>query len=140
MDFPKDKKIILFDGVCNLCNSSVLFVIRRDKKDLYRFAPLQSELGSRFIASRGIDPTKTDSIILFEPGVAFYTKSSAALKIAQGFGGGWRLLALFEWIPSVISDFFYDIIARNRYRWFGKRDACMVPTPDLQAKFLDRND
>ncbi len=134
---PKDKKIILFDGVCNLCNSSVLFVIRRDKKDLYRFAALQSDLGKEFVASRGIDTTKTDSIILIEPDLAYYTKSSAALKIGRGFGGGWKLLALFEWIPPVIRDFFYDIVAKNRYRWFGRREACMIPTPELQAKFLD---
>ena len=134
---PKDKKIILFDGVCNLCNSSVLFVIRRDKKDLYRFAALQSDLGKEFVASRGIDTTKTDSIILVEPDLAYYTKSSAALKIGRGFGGGWKLLALFEWIPPVIRDFFYDIVAKNRYRWFGRREACMIPTPELRAKFLD---
>lgn len=137
VELPKDKMIILFDGVCNLCNSSVLFVIRRDKRDLFRFAALQSEAGKQFIEERGIDTNKTDSIILIEPEVAYYIKSSAALKIGQRFGGGWKLLALLEWVPAVIRDFFYDIIARNRYRWFGKREACMVPTAELQAKFLD---
>ncbi len=112
-------------------------MIRRDKKDLFRFAALQSELGRQYVASREIDTTKTDSIILIEPNLAYYTKSSAALKIGQGFGGGWKLLALFEWIPPVIRDFFYNIVARNRYRWFGKREECMIPTPELQAKFLD---
>ncbi len=137
MEIPDNKKIILFDGVCNLCNSSVLFVIKRDKKNQFLFAPLQSDLGDRFIRERGIDTQRADSIILLEPGVAYYTKSSAALKIGQAFGGGWKVLALFEWIPPVVRDFFYDIIAKNRYRWFGKKEACMIPTPELQAKFLN---
>ena len=120
MEFPSDKKIILFDGICNLCNSSV-----------------QSDLGESFVKERGIDTSKTDSIILLEPEVAYYTKSAAVLKIGQEFGGGWKLLALLEWIPPVIRDFFYDIIARNRYRWFGKQESCMIPTPELKARFLD---
>ena len=136
MEFPNDKKVILFDGVCNLCNNSVLFVIKRDKKDVFVFASLQSELGQRFIEERGIDTKKTDSIILLDPGVAYYTKSTAALKIGKEFGGAWKFLGVFEWIPTSIRDFFYDIIAKNRYAWFGKRDSCMIPTPQLQEKFL----
>lgn len=136
MELPKDKMIILFDGVCNLCNASVLFVIRRDKKDIFRFAPLQSELGKEFVRTRGIDTSITDSIILIEPDVAYYTKSSAALQIGKTFGGVWKLLTILEWVPRVIGDFFYDIIAKNRYRWFGRKDQCMVPTEELQGKFL----
>jgi len=136
VEFPENKKIVLFDGVCNLCNKSVQFIIKRDRRDQFRFAALQSEIGEQFIKERGIDRTKTDSIILFEPRVAYYTRSSAALKIGRSFGGVWSLLAVLEWIPRPIRDFFYNVIAKHRYRWFGKMDHCMVPTPELQSKFL----
>ena len=131
------KKIILFDGVCNLCNSSVLFIIKRDKKDRFRFAALQSEVGKKLARERNIDTSKIDSIILIEPHIAYYTQSTAVLKIGQSFGGLWRVLWIFEWIPSRIRNRFYDFIAKNRYRWYGKKDACMVPTPELKAKFLE---
>lgn len=137
VELPKNKMLILFDGVCNLCNSSILYIIRRDKKGVFLFTPLQSELGRQLAEQRGIDTSTTDSIILLEPNVAYYTKSTAALKIGMAFGGGWKLLAVLEWIPAVIRDFIYDIVAKNRYKWFGKRDKCMVPTPELQEKFLD---
>lgn len=130
------KKIILFDGVCNLCNNSVLFVIKRDKKDLFRYASLQSEVGQQLVRERGIDTSQVDSIILIEPGVAYFTKSDAALEIAQHLGGLWKLSAVFTWIPKSIRDVVYDFVARNRYKWYGKKDACMVPTPELRAKFL----
>ncbi len=130
------KQLIFFDGVCNLCNSSIQFIIKRDKKDQFRFAPLQSAMGEEFILERQIDTSKIDSIILYEPDIAYYTKSTAALKIGQAFGGGYKLLGVFEWIPRPVRDWFYDRIAKNRYRWFGKQDACMIPTPELTAKFL----
>lgn len=131
-----NKKIILFDGVCNLCNRAIQYIIQHDKKDIYRYAPLQSEIGKRLVKERAIDTSKVDSFILIEPNVAYYTKSSAALKIGKSFGGGYKLLALLEWIPQTFRDWVYDVIARNRYRWFGKKSACMVPTPELKAKFL----
>lgn len=131
------KKVILFDGVCNLCNSSVLYIIKRDKKDVFRFAPLQGEFGQKYISERKIDTSKVDSIILVEPNVAYYTKSAAALKIGQSFGGVWKILWLFEQLPASFRDFLYDIIAKNRYKWFGKKDACMIPTLELKAKFLE---
>ncbi|KAB7530800.1 DUF393 domain-containing protein [Flagellimonas olearia] len=130
------KKIILFDGVCNLCNSSVQFVIKRDKKDIFRYTALQSEVGQKMIEERGIDTSQVDSIILIEPGVAYYTKSDAALEIGQSFGGGWKLLAIFTWLPKPFRDAMYDFVARNRYKWFGKQESCMIPTPELKAKFL----
>ena len=133
----ENKKIILFDGVCNLCNGAIQFIIKRDKKDNFRYAPLQSDIGRKFLQQRNIDTSEIDSIILIEPGVAYYTKASAALKIGQDFGGAWTLLQVFEWIPESISNFFYDIIAKNRYKWFGKKEACMIPTPELKAKFLE---
>ncbi|MGB5237996.1 MAG: DCC1-like thiol-disulfide oxidoreductase family protein [Flavobacteriaceae bacterium] len=136
MEFPENKKIVLFDGVCNLCNSSVLFILRRDRKDQFRFAALQSEIGEQFLNERRINSAETDSIILYEPKVAYYTRSTAALKIGKSFGGLWSLLAILEWIPRPIRDFFYNLIAKNRYRWFGRKEHCMIPTPELQSKFL----
>ena len=132
----KDKKLILFDGVCNLCNGAIQFIIKRDKTDIFRYAALQSEIGERLIRERGIDTTKVDSIILIEPGVAYFTKSDAALRIGQDFGGLWKTLTIFTWIPRPIRDGIYDFVAKNRYRWFGRKDQCMIPTPELQAKFL----
>ena len=111
-------------------------MIKRDKKDTFRYAALQSDIGLQLMQERGIDPSKMDSIILIEPDVAYFTKSDAALRIGQGFGGLWKILALFTWVPRPIRDGIYNIIAKNRYRWFGRKDACMIPTPELQAKFL----
>ena len=133
----ENKKIILFDGVCNLCNNSVQFVIKRDKKDIFRYAALQSEIGEQLVKQRHIDTSKVDSIILIEPGVAYYTKSDAALEIAQDLGGLWKLTAVFTWIPTSVRNAIYDFVAKNRYKWFGKQEACMIPTPELKAKFLD---
>ena len=132
-----DKKIILFDGVCNLCNNSVQFIIKRDKKDLFRYAALQSEVGQQLVRERGIDTNKVDSIVLIDPGVAYFTKSDGALEIARSFGGLWGLLSVFSWVPTSIRNALYDLVARNRYKWFGKKEACMVPTPELKAKFLE---
>ncbi len=131
------KKIILFDGVCNLCNASIQFIIKHDKKDEYRFAALQSPIGQKMIQERHINTADMDSIILIEPGVAYYTKSTAVLKVGKNFGGLWSLLAVFEWIPEGIRNVVYDFIAKNRYSWYGKKDICMIPTPEIKAKFLD---
>lgn len=133
-----NKKIILFDGVCNLCNQSVQFVIQRDKKDRFRFASLQSETGQRLLAERGIDRETTDSIVLIEPGVAYYLKSQAAIEIASDLGSGWPILRIFEYIlPLSLRDRIYDFVARNRYKWYGKKEQCMIPDPGLKAKFLE---
>ncbi len=130
------KKIILFDGVCNLCNGAVQFIIKRDGGDRFRFAALQSELGQELCRARHIDTTQIDSIILIDPGIAYYVKSDAALEIARELRGyGWMPLML-GWIPRGVRDAVYDLVARNRYRWFGKKDQCMIPTPELQKKFL----
>ncbi len=129
------KKIILFDGVCNLCNGAVLFVIKRDPNDLFRFAALQSEKGQALAQQYSIDTAKVDSIILIENGKS-YTKSSAALRIARHLKSGYRVLSVFLIIPAVIRNWVYDFVARNRYRWYGKKDQCMIPTPALQSKFL----
>lgn len=137
MNDSENKKIILFDGVCNLCNGTILYVIKHDGKDMFRYAALQSEIGRKLVSERNIDTSNVDSIILIEPGVAYFTKSDAALKIGQSFGGVWTFLSVFNLIPSGLRNIVYDFIARNRYRWFGKKEVCMIPTPELKAKFLD---
>ncbi|MDX1462241.1 MAG: thiol-disulfide oxidoreductase DCC family protein [Marinirhabdus sp.] len=131
----KQHKIILFDGVCNLCNSSVTFVIKRDTNDLFRFAALQEEPGKSLIAEHGIDTTTTDSIILIENNKA-YTKSTAALHIARHLGGMYPLLYGFMIVPRFIRNWVYDFVAKNRYKWYGKKESCMIPTPELRSKFL----
>ncbi len=128
-------KIILFDGVCNLCNSSVTFVIQRDKKDVFRFAALQEEPGASLLEKYGIDASETDSIILIDSDKA-YTKSTAALKIAKNLGGAYPLLYGFMIIPKCIRNWVYDYVAKNRYKWYGKKESCMIPTPELRSKFL----
>lgn len=133
---PKDKKIILFDGVCNLCDSTVQFVIKHDKKDVFRFVPLQSDLGKEITAYIGLDTSKTDSIVLYEPGKAYYYKAEAAMKIAKELGGLYSFLSAFSVLPSSLTNVVYDYVARNRYKWYGKKDECMIPTPEMRAKFL----
>jgi len=135
-NLPKNKKIILFDGVCNLCDSAVQFVIRHDKKDVFRFVALQSEMGQEILKHIGIDTKNIDSVILYEPGVAYYYKSAAALEIAKNLGGFFHFGTVFRIIPSGISNQLYDYIANNRYKWYGKKESCMVPTPELTSKFL----
>ena len=136
MNLPENKKIILFDGVCNLCDNTVQFIIKHDKKDIFRFVALQSDLGQEIIKHIGIDTAKTDSIILYEPGHAYYYKAQAALNIANNLGGIYSLLNIFSILPNGITNNIYDYIAKNRYKWFGKKDACMIPTPELKSKFL----
>ncbi|WP_300437558.1 thiol-disulfide oxidoreductase DCC family protein [Christiangramia sp.] len=134
---PKNKKIVLFDGVCNLCNDAVQRIIKHDKKDVFRFASLQSDLGKKLVEERNLDPEALDSIILIDPGVAYYRKSTAALEISRDLSGGYSLLRNFLFLPESLRDGIYDLIATNRYKWFGKKDQCMIPSPDLKAKFLE---
>ncbi|MGC4039971.1 MAG: DCC1-like thiol-disulfide oxidoreductase family protein [Flavobacterium sp.] len=136
-ELPKDKKIILFDGVCNLCDSLVQFLIKRDKKDVFRFVPLQSELGISITKHIAVDTSKIDSIILYEPNIAYYYKAAAAIKIARHIGGIYSLLSAFSIFPKGFSNMLYDYIARNRYKWYGRKESCMIPTPELKAKFLE---
>ena len=129
-----DKKIVLFDGVCNLCNGAVKFIIKRDKTDQFRFAALQSEIGLKLAEEFGFSVKEMDSIILLDAD-KWYKKSSAALRIAKSLRG-YKWAGIFLYLPRGFRDFIYDIIAKNRYRWFGKRNSCMIPTPELKAKFL----
>lgn len=134
---PKNKNVILFDGVCNLCNTSVNQVIKYDQKNLYLFCALQSETGKKLTSKIGIETEKIDSIILYEPGVSYDIKSTAVLKIMSSFGGVWSLTKIFFILPESFRNFLYDFVARNRYKWYGKKESCRVPTPELKAKFLD---
>lgn len=127
----ENHKIILFDGVCNLCNSAINFVIKRDKKNVFKFATLQSEYAEKL----GLDASKMDSIVLID-GENQYSKSSAALHIARQLSSGYPLLYAFIVLPKFFRDWVYDYIAKNRYKWFGKKERCMIPTPELQEKFL----
>ncbi|MDT7830580.1 thiol-disulfide oxidoreductase DCC family protein [Pricia sp. S334] len=133
----KSHKILLFDGVCNLCNGAIQFIIKRDKKDVFRYAPLQSEIGQKLISERHIDTERIDSFILIEPGVAYYTKSDATLEIGKHLSGFRTLSVLLSGVPHRLRDFVYDFVARNRYKWYGRKKECMVPTPKLKAKFLE---
>jgi predicted DCC family thiol-disulfide oxidoreductase YuxK len=137
INLPKHKKLILFDGVCNLCNASVLYVIKRDKKDLLMFAPLQSNIGKQIIKQYNLDTSKTDSILLYSKTNGLSVKSSAALQIAKHLGFPNNLMSIFFIVPPFIRNWVYDFIAKNRYKWYGKKDACMIPTPELKAKFLE---
>lgn len=138
MEDLANKKIVLFDGICNLCTGTVTFIIKRDGKDKFRFASLQSEVGKQLMEERHIDPSSNNSIIVIEPQVAYYVKSTAAIEIAKELGGLWPVLQVFSYLlPEGIRDSIYEFIANNRYKWFGKKDSCMIPTPALKSKFLD---
>ncbi len=128
--------IILFDGVCNLCNSAVNFVIKRDKTNLIRFAPLQSETAHQLLADFNIPVAVMKSFIFIENGKA-YMQSTAALKVCKHLKGLWPLLYGLIIVPSFIRDGVYKWIAKNRYKWFGKKNECMIPTAELQSKFLN---
>ncbi|SDE29903.1 Predicted thiol-disulfide oxidoreductase YuxK, DCC family [Pricia antarctica] len=132
-----NKKLVLFDGVCNLCNGAIQFMIKHDKEDTFLYAALQSDIGKKLIAERNIDTEKVDSILLIEPGVAYYDKSDAALQIGKQLRGYRTISSILYLIPSGLRNIVYDFIARNRYNWYGKREACMIPTAELKAKFLD---
>lgn len=128
--------IILFDGVCNFCNSTINFLIDRDKKGIFKFAALQSEPGKEILKKHNIITlTDFDSVILEKDG-KLYQKSDAALEIARNMDGLWKLLYGFKILPKFIRDFVYDLVAKNRYRLMGKMDACRLPTPELRARFL----
>lgn len=128
--------ILLFDGVCNLCNSAVQFTILRDHEQKFRFASLQSNSGQALLEQFGLSTTAYDSLVLVEDH-HYFLRSTAALRVARGLGGPWKMLYVFILVPKPIRDWVYDRIAQNRYRWFGKKDQCMIPTPDLQNRFLD---
>ena len=134
---PKNKKLILFDGVCNLCNNAVLKIIRQDKNDIFLFTSIQSNVGNNIINELGIDISKIDSIVLYIPGGNYFIKSEAVFKIANEFKGAWKIIQIFRIFPDFLNNLFYDFVARNRYRWFGKKEECMIPSEKLNSKFLN---
>jgi predicted DCC family thiol-disulfide oxidoreductase YuxK len=129
------KPIILFDGVCNLCNGAVQFVINHDPHGKFLFASLQSETGQQLLKQYQLPLTEFTSFILLQQN-KIYTKSTAALQVAKQITGAWSCLYIFMIVPRFIRDSVYNWIAQNRYRWFGKKDACMIPTPELKERFL----
>ncbi len=131
-----NKKIVLFDGVCNLCSSSVQFILKRDTKNQFLFGSLQGETGQAYLKKFNLPADAFNSFMLVEDD-ALYTRSTAALRMVKHLGGTWSLLYAFIIVPKFIRDGVYNFIAKNRYKWFGKKEACWVPTPDLNAKFLD---
>jgi predicted DCC family thiol-disulfide oxidoreductase YuxK len=129
------ERIILFDGVCNLCNRSVQFILKRDPAGVFKFASLQSETGQKILKQFGV-PENLDSFVLIE-GKKAYLKSSAALHVCLSLNGFWKLMGIFLVIPPFIRDLFYNILARNRYKWFGKNESCMLPSPQWKSRFMD---
>ena len=136
INLENNKQLILFDGVCNLCEASVQYVIKHDKNDVFRYTALESDVGQQILRKFNIDRTKMDSILLYssENGISY--KSTAALKIASKLGFPRNLMGIFLIVPAFIRNSVYDYIAKNRYQWYGKKDACMIPTPELKSKFL----
>ena len=127
--------IVLYDGVCGLCDRSVQFILRHDRRGSFRFAALQSEPGQRMLREHGLQEVALESVVLVEGGRA-YRKSAAALRIARWLDRPWPLLGAFRVVPRPVADFFYDLLARHRYRIFGKLDACMLPPPEVRSRFL----
>ena len=127
--------IVIFDGVCNLCARSVQFILRHESEPRFLFSPLQSAAGARLLRSHGFPTSDVASFVLLSDGKV-YTRSGAALHIARHFKGPWQLLRVLWIVPRPLRDLLYDYIARNRYSWFGKADSCLVPTPELSARFI----
>lgn len=128
--------VILFDGVCNLCNSSVQFVIKHDPKKKFRFASIQGDYGQQVLKQFHLPPDSLNSFILLEDN-QIYTHSTGALKVAKQLSGAWPLLYVFIIIPPFIRNVVYQFIANNRYKWFGKKESCAIPSPELKALFYN---
>jgi predicted DCC family thiol-disulfide oxidoreductase YuxK len=129
-------QILFFDGVCNLCNSSVNTVMKYDKREQIKVAPLQGKTAETMLQAAGIDASELDSLVYWRNG-KIYTRSSAALRVAKDMGGLWSLAIVFFVVPAFIRDAVYRYIARHRYKWFGKKESCRMPTDSERARFLD---
>lgn len=136
LNLPENKKIILFDGVCNLCESSVQFIIKHDHKDVFRFTSLQSEIGQQISEYIGVSNQNLDSIILYVPGEAYYVKAEAAMQIAKELNS-WHKIIGYLSFTGKLGNFIYDYVASNRYKWYGKKNQCILPSPELMKKFLN---
>ena len=127
---------MVFDGVCNLCEASVNFIIRHDAAGVFRFVPSQSELGAALQQQYNINTAGLDTAVLIRDGEVF-TESDARVRIAAAFDGPWRLLGLARWVPRPVRNWVYRRIANNRYAWFGRKDVCLMPTPEVRRRFLE---
>ena len=127
--------IILFDGVCNFCNSAINFVLKQDRKGIFRFAPLQSEAGQKLLQEHNLSTKEFDSFVLIDNGKV-YKKSAASLRVMNRLPWYWKEAQILRIVPTVFRDAIYDFIASNRYKWFGKKDQCMIPTREMRSKFL----
>ena len=127
--------LIVFDGLCNFCSSSVLFIIRHDTGAVFKFVPMQAERGKTLCRAAGIDTNNLETFLVFRQGRLF-VRSDAAFEVVRHFGGMWRALLVFKIIPRGLRDWLYALIVKNRYRWFGRREACMVPSADIKERFL----
>lgn len=138
---PGPPPVLLFDGVCGLCNAAVQFVLRHDPSGRFRFAPLQGQFARRVLERHGRDPDDLDTMYLVvdadTPRERLLEKSDGVIAVLRGLGDGWRLLSLFRFLPLALRDRGYDRLARNRYRWFGRTDQCVIPRPDIRARFID---
>ncbi|MFA9415223.1 thiol-disulfide oxidoreductase DCC family protein [Natrinema sp. HArc-T2] len=135
---PDDNPVVLFDGVCNLCNGFVQFILPRDTDGRFRFASLQSDVGQELLADHGLPTDELESVVLIE-GDDCYTKSDAVIRIARLLGGVYTLLGPFRFLPRQLRDWAYDFVAARRYRWFGKKDQCTMPPSDVSVgeRFLE---
>ena len=131
----REAHIVLFDGVCNLCNGAVQFIIKRDPSSKFLFASLQSEYGQSQLLKFGLDISKLHSIIVVENG-KIYERSDAVLRIASRLSRPWPLISVFKILPRFLRDWVYDLVSKNRYRMFGMKNSCMIPTPELKARFV----
>lgn len=132
---PRGKKIILFDGVCSFCDTTIQKIIRWDTEEQFVFASLQSEIGQKILKYIGVD-TSTDSIVMYEPGVAYHIKSRAILEIMHSVHPLGAFFSLLKRVPKAITDWCYDYFAKNRYKWYGKKEVCGLPTPEIRKRFL----
>jgi len=131
----EEQPIILFDGVCNFCNGAINFLLRHDKKGVFRFAPLQSLAGQSLLKEYGLVTKDFDSFVLIDNGKV-YKKSSASLRVMNKLPWYWKEAQILRIIPTALRDAIYDFIAKNRYKWFGKKEQCMVPTAEIRSRFL----
>ena len=128
------ERVVLFDGECNFCDKSVQFIIKRDTRGLFKFASLQSDIGKELLIKYNV-PSNTDSFVLIEDNDC-YIKSSAGLRVCRNLKGAWKFLYFLLVVPKPLRDFFYGIIAKNRYKWFGTKESCMLPSPQERKRFL----
>lgn len=129
------KNIILFDGVCNFCSQSVQFIIKRDPSHVFHFASLQSDVGRKLLKEYDLEEN-LNSVVYISDRKA-YEKSDAALQICRRLNGLWKILYIFYLVPRPVRNIVYDFVAKNRYKWFGKADSCMIPSPDIKSRFLE---